>query len=154
MWIGHGDLLVQRLRLWDLPPFTASAPWPARAPGGKKTARSLRATADDELNAVSHAPSHAARNSHPSTPERRRRRHADVTLMADKIEVWTDGACSGNPGPGGWGALIRINWRRGGEVWREASTTNNRMELMAAIVALESQPHRLGDRPSHGLART
>ena len=56
----------------------------------------------------------------------------------NKIEIFTDGACSGNPGPGGWGAILR--WRdherelSGGE----AETTNNRMELMAAIVSLES----------------
>lgn len=57
---------------------------------------------------------------------------------ADWVEIHTDGACSGNPGPGGWGAVLR--WR--GQV-RELSgfeprTTNNRMELMAAIAALES----------------
>jgi ribonuclease HI len=60
--------------------------------------------------------------------------------MSKTIEIWTDGACSGNPGPGGWGALIRIDGSekelRGGE----PATTNNRMELMAAIMALESQP--------------
>lgn len=54
------------------------------------------------------------------------------------VTVYTDGACSGNPGPGGWGAvLIHAKGRReiqGGE----ALTTNNRMELMAAIAALES----------------
>ncbi|HPW12101.1 MAG TPA: ribonuclease HI [Thermomonas sp.] len=55
-----------------------------------------------------------------------------------RIEVHTDGACLGNPGPGGWAALLR--WR---EVERElsggeADTTNNRMELMAAIAALEA----------------
>ena len=55
-----------------------------------------------------------------------------------QIEVHTDGACLGNPGPGGWAALLR--WR---EVERElsggeADTTNNRMELMAAIAALEA----------------
>ena len=57
---------------------------------------------------------------------------------ADTVEVFTDGACSGNPGPGGWGAVLR--WR-GNE--RELSgaeelTTNNRMELMAAIQAIEA----------------
>jgi ribonuclease HI len=60
--------------------------------------------------------------------------------MADKIEIWTDGACSGNPGPGGWGALVRINGAEAEHYGGEASTTNNRMELMAAISALESQP--------------
>ena len=55
-----------------------------------------------------------------------------------RVEVFTDGACSGNPGPGGWGAVLR--W---GEIERELNgyepaTTNNRMELMAAIQALEA----------------
>lgn len=54
------------------------------------------------------------------------------------VEIFTDGACLGNPGPGGWGAILR--WR---ETTRElsggaAATTNNRMELMAAIAALEA----------------
>ncbi len=54
------------------------------------------------------------------------------------VEIFTDGACSGNPGPGGWGAILRY-----GEVEKElsgseAQTTNNRMEMMAVIVALES----------------
>jgi ribonuclease HI len=56
----------------------------------------------------------------------------------DGVEIFTDGACLGNPGPGGWAALLR--WR-GSEkllVGGEAATTNNRMELMAAILALES----------------
>jgi ribonuclease HI len=55
-----------------------------------------------------------------------------------KIVIYTDGACKGNPGPGGWGALLEYKGTqkklRGGE----ALTTNNRMELMAAIVALET----------------
>ena len=55
-----------------------------------------------------------------------------------KVEIHTDGACIGNPGPGGWGALLRH-----GKVERELSggepdTTNNRMELLAAIMALEA----------------
>jgi len=59
--------------------------------------------------------------------------------MADTIEVWTDGACSGNPGPGGWGVLVRANGAETEKDGGEPETTNNRMELMAAIVALESQ---------------
>jgi ribonuclease HI len=64
-------------------------------------------------------------NAQPEGPDRR-------------VEVYTDGACRGNPGPGGWGALLRY-----GGVERELSgaereTTNNRMELMAAIRALET----------------
>ena len=62
----------------------------------------------------------------------------DTNHESNVVEIWTDGACSGNPGPGGWGSVLR--WR---EKERELSggdsdTTNNRMELMAAICALES----------------
>jgi len=57
-----------------------------------------------------------------------------------KIEIWTDGACSGNPGPGGWGALIRENGKTRELNGGEGATTNNRMELLAAISALESLP--------------
>lgn len=60
--------------------------------------------------------------------------------MSGKIEIWTDGACSGNPGPGGWGALIRENGRTRELKGGESATTNNRMELLAAISALESLP--------------
>lgn len=61
-----------------------------------------------------------------------------MASMSDQVEIFTDGACSGNPGPGGWGALIvwkgRIKEMCGGE----AQTTNNRMELLAAIESLEA----------------
>ena len=53
------------------------------------------------------------------------------------VEIFTDGACSGNPGPGGWGALLRYDGRERELVGGERNTTNNRMELMAAIMALE-----------------
>jgi ribonuclease HI len=60
------------------------------------------------------------------------------------VEIYSDGACRGNPGPGGWGAVLRYNQREK-ELWGgEAETTNNRMELMAAIRALEALK-----RPSH-----
>ena len=52
------------------------------------------------------------------------------------IEIFTDGACKGNPGPGGWGALLRHNGKEKRLKGAEAHTTNNRMELMAAIMAL------------------
>lgn len=55
-----------------------------------------------------------------------------------EIEVFTDGACRGNPGPGGWGALLRFNGRTKEISGAEPETTNNRMELMAAIAALQS----------------
>jgi ribonuclease HI len=54
------------------------------------------------------------------------------------INIFTDGACSGNPGPGGWGALLRYNGHEKEMSGGEADTTNNRMEMLAAIVALES----------------
>ena len=61
--------------------------------------------------------------------------------MKSRIVIHTDGACSGNPGPGGWGVLIQygadMRELKGGE----KRTTNNRMELMAAISALESLDH-------------
>ena len=65
-----------------------------------------------------------------NNPERKR--------ILNKVVIYTDGACKGNPGPGGWGAILKF-----GEVEKElkggeAHTTNNRMELMAAIRALEA----------------
>ena len=57
---------------------------------------------------------------------------------AVETEIFTDGACRGNPGPGGWGALLRHNGHEKTLYGAEAETTNNRMELMAAIQALES----------------
>ncbi|HLY00728.1 MAG TPA: ribonuclease HI [Roseiarcus sp.] len=69
--------------------------------------------------------------------------------MNRRVSIWTDGACSGNPGPGGWGAVLRYGAHekelRGGE----AFTTNNRMELTAAIQALESL-----NRPSEVILHT
>lgn len=54
------------------------------------------------------------------------------------VEIHTDGACRGNPGPGGWGALLRWNGHEKSLCGGASNTTNNRMELMAAIIALES----------------
>ncbi|MCB9928430.1 MAG: ribonuclease HI [Alphaproteobacteria bacterium] len=54
------------------------------------------------------------------------------------VEIFTDGACSGNPGPGGWGALLRYGGHEKELAGSEAETTNNRMELMAVIAALEA----------------
>lgn len=55
-----------------------------------------------------------------------------------RIAIYTDGACSGNPGPGGWGALLVFGRNRKELSGGEARTTNNRMELTAAIMALEA----------------
>lgn len=58
--------------------------------------------------------------------------------MSRTVEIFTDGACRGNPGPGGWGALLRYGDEEK-ELWGgEPETTNNRMELLAAIRALEA----------------
>jgi ribonuclease HI len=54
------------------------------------------------------------------------------------VEVFTDGACKGNPGPGGWGALLRYGSEEKHLCGGEANTTNNRMELMAAIEGLKA----------------
>jgi ribonuclease HI len=59
-------------------------------------------------------------------------------VSRDLVEIHTDGACSGNPGPGGWGALLRWQGRERELKGAEPYTTNNRMELMAAIAALEA----------------
>ena len=58
--------------------------------------------------------------------------------MSIDTEIFTDGACRGNPGPGGWGVLMRHKGHEKTLYGAEALTTNNRMELMAAIQALES----------------
>jgi len=54
------------------------------------------------------------------------------------VEIYTDGACRGNPGPGGWGALLRFKDKEKSLYGAEPLTTNNRMELTAAIMALEA----------------
>lgn len=58
--------------------------------------------------------------------------------MTSRVEIWTDGACSGNPGPGGWGAILRAGATEKELSGGEPETTNNRMELLAAIMALEA----------------
>ncbi|MFN3685627.1 ribonuclease HI [Salinarimonas sp.] len=59
-------------------------------------------------------------------------------MTTPRVTIYTDGACKGNPGPGGWGALLIMGEREKELVGGEALTTNNRMELMAAIMALEA----------------
>ena len=61
-----------------------------------------------------------------------------TAVSLPQIEIHTDGACSGNPGPGGWGALLRYGSTEKELSGGEPLTTNNRMELLAAICALES----------------
>ena len=62
-----------------------------------------------------------------------------MTSTAKKlVEIFTDGACSGNPGPGGWGAILRYGGTEKELNGGEPATTNNRMEMMAAIMAIEA----------------
>ena len=58
--------------------------------------------------------------------------------MSDDVTIYTDGACSGNPGPGGWGAILTAGAHMREISGGEPNTTNNRMEMMAAIRALEA----------------
>ena len=58
--------------------------------------------------------------------------------MTDKVVIYTDGACKGNPGPGGWGVILNYKGVVKELYWGERETTNNRMELTAAIKALEA----------------
>jgi ribonuclease HI len=62
--------------------------------------------------------------------------------LASEVKIYTDGACRGNPGPGGWGAVLRYRGREKELSGAEALTTNNRMELLAAIMALEKLRRR------------
>ncbi len=59
-------------------------------------------------------------------------------MTGDTVEIYTDGACSGNPGPGGWGAILRFKGVERELKGAEPLTTNNRMEMMAALVALNT----------------
>ena len=61
-----------------------------------------------------------------------------MNAQLKKIEIFTDGACSGNPGPGGWGCILRYGSAEKELSGGEADTTNNRMELMAAIEGLKA----------------
>lgn len=61
-----------------------------------------------------------------------------MSATARRVRIFTDGACRGNPGPGGWAALLRWGTVERMLAGNDAETTNNRMELMAAIVALEA----------------
>ncbi|MDP8228550.1 MAG: ribonuclease HI [Candidatus Electryoneaceae bacterium] len=63
---------------------------------------------------------------------------SDSKLVSKRITVYTDGACRGNPGPGGWGAVMIWGKHKRELSGGESSTTNNRMELMAVIRALEA----------------
>src|SRR5712692_7829274 len=105
-------------------------------PGGEGGREQERASGWEELQTPRVHPTRLAARAarHPPRPGEGRE------LSMSRVIIHTDGACSGNPGPGGWGAIIRdgdkITEMKGGE----AATTNNRMELLAAISALEALP--------------
>ena len=61
-----------------------------------------------------------------------------MTTSSTTVEIFTDGACKGNPGPGGWGALLRYQGKEKSLFGGELDTTNNRMEMQAVIEALRS----------------
>jgi ribonuclease HI len=71
---------------------------------------------------------------------------APAASEADLVEIYADGACSGNPGPGGWAAILRYRGVEKELSGGEPATTNNRMELMAAIQALEALTHKVPAR--------
>lgn len=71
-----------------------------------------------------------------------RRRACAVQAESEKVVAYTDGACSGNPGPGAWGALLLFRGNERELCGFDAATTNNRMELMGAIGALEALKRR------------
>ncbi len=74
----------------------------------------------------------------PSTPVLAEKPTAPAASKSGQVQIWTDGACSGNPGPGGWGALLKMGEHEKELYGGEKDTTNNRMELMGAIEALTS----------------
>lgn len=69
-----------------------------------------------------------------------------------KVEIFTDGACSGNPGPGGWGAVLRYGEHEAEMSGGDANTTNNRMELTAVISAVERLKEPCDIKNIHRLA--
>jgi len=83
----------------------------------------------------------AAQNDNQSQNQRSGRKETGGTAydnVKQVVEIFTDGACKGNPGPGGWGALLRFGKHEKELCGGERDTTNNRMELMAVIQALEA----------------
>jgi len=69
--------------------------------------------------------------------------------MSEPVEIYSDGACSGNPGPGGWGVVLRFGKHEKTLYGKDPHTTNNRMELLAAIMGLEALK-----RPCHVIVTT
>lgn len=81
-----------------------------------------------------------------AAPESVSRQNQGLPDTTGMVDIYTDGACKGNPGPGGWGALLRFRGREKELCGGEAQTTNNRMELLAVIKALEALNRPSGAR--------
>src|SRR5690606_21522848 len=102
-----------------------------RRPAWPGTARGLVA-ARRETGVAAHPRTQPRATAHRKWSPRRMNQEAGAKL----VEIHTDGACLGNPGPGGWAALLCFRGREKEIAGGEPLTTNNRMELMAAIMAL------------------
>lgn len=70
----------------------------------------------------------------------------EFRTLAERVNIFTDGACKGNPGPGGWGALLKYKGKKRELFGGERNTTNNRMELLAVIRALEALTRQVNVR--------
>src|ERR1700719_2549843 len=123
---GMGEAAAARARRRAALPAHAAGRLARRAAG-----RAGAAQGPDRISAQAPLP--------PESRQRRRLRGGrTVTSIRPHVVVHTDGACSGNPGPGGWGAILSFGDHEKELKGGEADTTNNRMELMAAIAALEA----------------
>src|ERR1700704_2324493 len=120
---------------------TASPSWRRRArAGGRSWVASTWCAPSSACKACASSRRPGAWSARGAARSRRYRSAVTRITMADEdvVEIYTDGACSGNPGPGGWGALLRAKGAEKELYGGEADTTNNRMELMAVIRALEA----------------
>ena len=117
-WRAAAALRFLLTRLYDWLHHADGRPGEAQGPAG--------------ISAQAALPSRASPAPRPTACHERRDRRRRA------VEIFTDGACSGNPGPGGWGAILRLGGHERELSGGEPATTNNRMELMAAIAALEA----------------
>src|SRR6185503_2248006 len=121
------------------PGSTASPSWTRRArAGGRCSAGSTWCARSSACTACASSRRPGAWSARGAGRSRRWRIARTRTMSDEAVEIYSDGACRGNPGPGGWGAVLRYKGKAKGLWGGEARTTNNRMELMAVIRALEA----------------